>query len=66
MEYLTILDFNDGHVYTYQMTCNDWQHEETEQFLTSQGFRLKDIYWMYHNNESTHITEQEALRYARH
>ena len=57
MEYLTILDFYTGHVYTYAIASNDWQHEETEQFLCSQGFRINNIEWMFHNNKPTYINE---------
>ena len=57
MKYLTILNFYTGCVYTYQINNKDWKHEETEQFLSSQGFRLNNIDWMFHDNKPTYINE---------
>jgi len=57
MKYLTILDFYNGHIYTYAIASNDWQHEEIEQFLSSQGFRINNIEYMFHNNKPKYINE---------
>lgn len=48
-EYLTILDFETGKVYQYEVEPNI-QHEEHENFLIDMGFNLSNIEWMTHND----------------
>ena len=48
-EYLTILDFETGKVYQYEVEPNK-QHEHRENFLADMGFNLCNIEWMTHND----------------
>ena len=57
MYYLTILDYSTGTVDQYDM-CSSvgkeelkmWQSEDYEDFLVSEGYKLKDIVWMLHSD----------------
>ena len=54
--YITVLDYNDGEVYRYEVHGLD-QHEEYEEFLTEEGHSLSNIEWMSHK-EDTLIRKQ--------
>lgn len=54
--YITVLDYNDGEVYRYEVS-NGIKHEEYEKFLVGRGHRLSNIEWMSHK-EDTLIREQ--------
>ena len=56
MKYITVLDFEDGKVYQYEISAwgnsNDWNpdSESIEQYLTSKGHNLSNIEWMVHSD----------------
>ena len=60
MEYITVLDFEDGKVYQYEnleLLKDSWNgddkqdYEEIEWYLTETcGHRLADIHWMTHSD----------------
>ena len=57
MKYITILDFEVGRVYQYNIKSepgkfNDWNpdSESIEDFLSSVGHRLKNCEWMVHSD----------------
>ena len=51
MKYITILDFEVGKVFQYEVG-KDWKpdSESIEDFLSSVGHRLKDSEWMVHSD----------------
>ena len=49
-EYLTILDFESGQVYQYEVSPNE-QYEKHENFIIDMGFNLSNIEWMVSKNE---------------
>ena len=51
MKYITILDFEVGKVFQYEVG-KDWNldFESIENFLSSVGHRLKDCEWMVHSD----------------
>ena len=59
MYYLTILDFANGSVdqynlldYTEEEELATWQSQNFENFLVSEGYRLKNIEWMSHSDNT--------------
>ena len=48
MNYITLLDFEAGRVFQYELH-SEW-HEEYEQYLTIQGHNLQNCEWMVHKN----------------
>ena len=52
MYYITILDYDSGSVDQYDLNNKDnienWQSEDFEEFITSEGYKLKNIEWMSH------------------
>jgi len=54
MYYITILDFANGSVDQYNLgqieadNIKNWQTEDFEGFLISEGYSLKNIEWMSH------------------
>ena len=59
MYYITILDFANGSVDQYNLadhfdktTLAHWQAEDFEEFITSEGYSLKNIEWMYHSDNT--------------
>ena len=51
MKYITILDFEDGKVYQYDIEVLDKSDEDIyERFLTNEGHNLNNCEWMVHNN----------------
>ena len=49
MEYITVLDFEEGEVYQYEIGVAA-EHEEIEEFLTEVGHNLTNCQWMAHKN----------------
>jgi len=48
---LTVLDFEDGLVYQYEIdTDKDLQAEDFENIICDQGHRLDDCEWMSHSD----------------
>ena len=48
---LTVLDFEDGRVYQYEIdTDKDLQAEDFENIICDQGHRLDDCEWMSHSD----------------
>ena len=48
---LTVLDFEDGRVYQYEIdTDKDLQAEDFEDIMIDQGHRLDDCEWMSHSD----------------
>ncbi len=58
MYYLTILDYNNGSVDQYNLgqieadNIENWQTEDFEDFLISEGYSLKNIEWMSHSDNT--------------
>ena len=48
MEYITVLDFEAGRVFQYEIYLD--QNEEYEEYLTEQGHNLANCEWMIHGN----------------
>ena len=55
MTILTVLDFEDGKVYQYDIRqafdMKELQTEDFEKIIYSQGHRLKDCDWMSHSDD---------------
>ena len=48
---LTVLDFEDGRVYQYDIeTDKELQAEDFEDIMINQGHRLDDCEWMSHSD----------------
>ena len=59
MKYITVLDFEDGKVYQYEISAwgnCDWNpdSESIEQYLTSKGHNLNNCEWMCHKTNTIH------------
>ncbi len=58
MYYITILDFASGSVDQYNLgqieadNIENWQTEDFEDFLISEGYSLKNIEWMSHSDNT--------------
>jgi hypothetical protein len=59
MYYITILDFANGSVDQYNLLdyneeeeLDSWQTENFENFLISEGYRLNNIEWMSHSDNT--------------
>ena len=54
MNTLTVLDFEDGLVYQYDIGTEGWNPdtESCEEFLTKQGHNLKNCEWMAHSDDT--------------
>ena len=56
MYYITILDFANSSVDQYNLgqieaeNIENWQSEDFEDFLISEGYSLKNIEWMAHSD----------------
>ena len=52
MKYITVLDFEDGKVYQYEVGENNWNpnYESIEEFLNNVGHSINNIEWMVHKN----------------
>ena len=51
MNYITVLDFESGRVYQYDMQTSDYiRHKDEEEFLTNKGHNLSNCEWMSHKN----------------
>ena len=48
---LTVLDFEDGRVYQYEIdTDKDLQAEDFEKIIFKQGHKIEDCEWMSHSD----------------
>ena len=48
---LTVLDFEDGRVYQYEIdTDKDLQAEDFEKIMIDQGHKIEDCEWMSHSD----------------
>ena len=60
MKYITVLDFEDGKVYQYEISAwgnsNNWNpdSESIEEYLTSKGHNLNNCEWMCHKTNTIH------------
>ena len=59
MKYITVLDFEDGKVYQYEISAwgnGDWNpdSESIEEFLSSAGHNLSNCEWMCHKTNTIH------------
>lgn len=58
MYYITILDFANGSVDQYNLgqieaeNIENWQTEDFEEFLISEGYNLGNIEWMSHSDNT--------------
>jgi len=51
MKYITVLDFEVGKVFQYDMKTSDYiRHKEVEKFLTNKGHNLSNCEWMSHKD----------------
>ena len=64
MTILTVLDFEDGRVYQYDIeTDKDLQAEDFENIMIEEGHKIEDCEWMSHSDDT--ITKI-GLNYERH
>ena len=58
MNYITVLDFEAGRVFQYEVYDVDqvWQDIDYEKYLTEEGHNLSNCEWMVHSNNKI-ITE---------
>ena len=57
-EYITVLDFEVGRVFQYDIGVKkNWNpdHESCEKFLTDVGHRLNNCEWMVHYFQGFHV-----------
>ena len=60
MKYITVLDFETGNVYQYEISAwgnsNDWHPdiESCEEYLTDKGHNLNNCEWMVHKSNAIH------------
>ena len=54
MNILTVLDFEDGKVYQYEIHTDneDMQCEDFESIICDQGHNLDDCEWMSHSDDT--------------
>ena len=54
MVVLTVLDFEDGRVYQYDIETDKemMESEDFEKIMLDQGHRLKDCEWMSHSDDT--------------
>ena len=53
MNILTVLDFEDGLVYQYDIeTDKELQEEDFEKIMINQGHRIDDCEWMSHSDDT--------------
>ena len=53
MNILTVLDFEDGLVYQYDIeTDKKLQEEDFEKIMIDQGHRIDDCEWMSHSDDT--------------
>ena len=53
MVVLTVLDFEDGRVYQYDIeTDKDLQAKDFEKIIIDEGHRLNDCEWMSHSDKT--------------
>ena len=51
MNILTVLDFEDGLVYQYDIETNkELQEEDFEKIMIDQGHKIEDCEWMSHSD----------------
>ena len=52
MNILTVLDFEDGRVYQYNIeTDKELQAEDFEDIMVDQGHKIEDCEWMSHSDD---------------
>jgi len=49
MKYITVLDFEVGKVFQYEVK-KDWEYEDFEEYLSELGHNLSNCEWMVHKN----------------
>ena len=51
-KYITVLDFEVGKVFQYEIGENNWNpdHESMEEFLSGVGHNLSNCEWMVHDS----------------
>ena len=60
MKYITVLNFEMGKVYQYEISAwgnsNEWNpdSESIEEYLTDKGHNLKNCEWMVHKTNTIH------------
>tara|TARA_R100001509_G_scaffold79245_1_gene44398 strand:+ start:262 stop:459 length:198 start_codon:yes stop_codon:yes gene_type:complete len=60
MNILTVLDYEDGRVYQYDIdTDKELQVEDFEKIMINQGHELDDCEWMSHSDDTLHIKHIE-------
>ena len=53
MNILTVLDFEDGLVYQYEVSADrELDVEDFEDIMIDQGHKLEDCEWMSHSDET--------------
>ena len=51
MNYITVLDFEAGRVFQYDMKASNYvRNKDVEEFLTNKGHNLSNCDWMQHEN----------------
>ena len=66
-KYITVLDFEIGKVFQYEVVKQEgWNpdYESIEDFLSSVGHRLKDCEWMIHEDGQVITRDAEWTRFT--
>jgi hypothetical protein len=51
MNYITVLDFESGRVFQYDLKNSDYEENKNmEEFLTNKGHNSNNCEWMQHEN----------------
>ena len=50
MKYITVLDFEAGRVFQYEVHEEFFEADDHEEYLTEQGHNLANCEWMIHSN----------------
>tara|TARA_R110002012_G_C11391236_1_gene584548 strand:+ start:218 stop:427 length:210 start_codon:yes stop_codon:yes gene_type:complete len=56
MKYITVLDFEVGIVFQYNIEKWNLDNESCEDFIANKGHRLNNCEWMIHEFQGFHVT----------
>ena len=59
-KYITVLDFEVGIVFQYNIKEWDLENESCEDFISNKGHRLNNCEWMVHEFQGFHVTNVMA------
>ena len=67
MKYITVLDFETGRVYQYEVYDVDqvWQDIDYEKYLTEEGHNLSNCEWMVHSDSEIVSRKAQWTRFTK-